>query len=572
MNLKRKLSAVALEVKPTSWLDDSFGELHSSLFILMRSVANSSLFILHSSFFILHSSFILLLFVACSKHPSLPSDFTQLDAQPSIWPDYTGVTVPPNIAPLNFLVDSVDDVVALIGEQTYGGKDNKVQIDEDEWHEMLAAAKGKSLSVNVYTRKDGKWFGYKPFVINVAEDEIDPYISYRVLPPTFVGFDELAIRQRNLTNFEETDIYNNRQISKGLEGQCINCHSYQNYRTDNMMFHTRLQHPGTMIVSDGELLFVNLKDESMISAAAYNSWHPSLPIIAFSTDHTMQTFHTRDISKVEVMESASDIIIYDIKKNRVQTVLNDSAEFELFPSWSPDGKWLYYCSAHYEYKNKYEDTEELLQQYRTLQYNLYRLSFDASTMTFGQPELIYDAVSLDRSAVQPRISQDGRYVLFAEGPWGLFHIWHTSADIKMLDLEAIDHSPLTIDHSSKSISSFPSEEAGRDSLVNVQCSMVNVQPINSPLPESYPSFSSNDRWVMFESRRDDGNYTRTFISYFDREGRLHKPFEVPAEDPEYFRLLLRSWSRPEFMKEPVRITPRQFYEKALTEPIKVDGK
>ena len=243
MNLKRKLSAVALEVKPTSWLDDSFGELHSSLFILMRSVANSSLFILHSSF-------ILLLFVACSKHPSLPSDFTQLDAQPSIWPDYTGVTVPPNIAPLNFLVDSVDDVVALIGEQTYGGKDNKVQIDEDEWHEMLAAAKGKSLSVNVYTRKDGKWFGYKPFVINVAEDEIDPYISYRVLPPTFVGFDELAIRQRNLTNFEETDIYNNRQISKGLEGQCINCHSYQNYRTDNMMFHTRLQHPGTMIVSD----------------------------------------------------------------------------------------------------------------------------------------------------------------------------------------------------------------------------------------------------------------------------------------------------------------------------------
>ena len=109
-------------------------------------------------------------------------------------------------------------------------------------------------------------------------------------------------------------------------------------------------------------------------------------------------------------------------------------------------------------------------------------------------------------------------------------------------------------------------------MVNVQCSMVNVQPINSPLPESYPSFSSNDRWVMFESRRDDGNYTRTFISYFDREGRLHKPFEVPAEDPEYFRLLLRSWSRPEFMKEPVRITPRQFYEKALTEPIKVDGK
>jgi hypothetical protein len=494
------------------------------------ATANSSRF--------LFSFLLLLLMVSCTKHPSLPSSYTQMDTKPCIWPDYTDVTVPPNIAPLNFLMDGVDDVVALIGERTYGGKDNKVQIDADEWHEMLASAKGKSLSVNVYAEKNGKWLAYKPFAIHVAKEDIDPYISYRVLPPTFVGFDELVIRQRNLTNFEETDIYNNRQISKGLEGQCINCHSYQNYGTSNMMFHLRLQHPGTMIVRDGKLVFVNLKTADMISAAAYNAWHPTLPIIAFSTDHTMQSFHTREISKVEVMESASDIVIYDVDRNRVQTVLCDSAEMELFPSWSPDGKWLYYCSAHYEYKNKFEDTEELLSQYKTLQYNLYRLSFDAATMTFGEPELIYDARAKNRSAVQPRVSQDGRYVLFAEGPWGLFHIWHTSADVQMLDLEADESS-------------------------------LNLQRLNSPWPESYPSFSSNDRWIMFESRRDDGNYTRTYFAYFDANGSLHKPFEVPAEDPEYFRLLLRSWSRPEFMKEPVRVTPRQFYDKALTEPIKV---
>jgi len=485
--------------------------------------------------------FLLLLVASCSKHPSLPSSFTSVDAEPRICPDYVGVTVPPNIAPLNFLVDSVDDVVAEFEIQntklTYGGKRNKVQIDEKEWHELLASARGKNLSVTVYTKKDGKWQAYKPFQISVAEEDIDPYISYRVLPPTFVGYDELSIRQYNLTNFQETTIYNNCQISKGLEGQCINCHSYQNYGTSNMMFHMRMQNPGTMIVSDGELIFVNLKAEDMISAAAYNSWHPFLPIIAFSTDHTMQSFHTREISKVEVMESASDLVIYDVKKNRVQTVLNDSLELELFPSWSPDGKWLYYCSAYHEYLKKYEDTDELLQQYKTLKYNLYRLSFDAETMTFGEPELVYDARSKERSAVQPRVSQDGRYVLFAEGPWGLFHIWHTSADVQILDLQTGE--------------------------------LLNTSVMNSQLPESYPSFSSNNRWIMLESRRDDGNYTRTYFSYFDKQGRVHKAFEVPAEDPEYFRLLLRSWSRPEFMKEPVRITPRQFSEKALTEPIKV---
>lgn len=486
---------------------------------------------------------LLLLVTSCSKHPSLPTSFTEVNETPHIYPDYVDVVVPPNIAPLNFLVDDVEDVVAEFQVQNsklnFGGSDNKVQIDEKEWHELLAEAEGKSLSVRVYTKKDGKWLAYKPFSIDVAEEDIDPYVSYRVLPPTFVGYDELSIRQRNLTNFEETTIYNNRQISHGLEGQCINCHSYQNYGTSNMMFHTRMQNPGTMIVSDGELIFVNLKADGMISAAAYNSWHPHLPIIAFSTDHTMQSFHTRDITKVEVMESASDLVIYDVKKNRVQVVLNDSTEWELFPSWSPDGKYLYYCSAHYEYHQGYEDTDELLKNYKQLQYNLYRLSFDADSMAFGEPELIYDARSKNRSAVQPRVSQDGRYVLFAEGPNGLFHIWHTSAEIEILDLQTGE--------------------------------LLDTKAMNSPLPESYPSFSSNDRWIMFESRRDDGNYTRTYFAYFDKQGKVHKPFMMPAEDPEYFRLLLRSWSRPELMKEPVRITPRQFYEKILTEPLKVSN-
>ncbi len=487
--------------------------------------------------------FLLLLVTSCSKHPSLPTSFTEVNETPHIYPDYVDVVVPPNIAPLNFLVDDVEDVVAEFQVQNsklnFGGSDNKVQIDEKEWHELLAEAKGKSLSVRVYTKKDGKWLAYKPFSIDVAEEDIDPYVSFRVLPPTFVGYDELSIRQRNLTNFEETTIYNNRQISHGLEGQCINCHSYQNYGTSNMMFHTRMQNPGTMIVSDGELIFVNLKTDGMISAAAYNSWHPHLPIIAFSTDHTMQSFHTRDITKVEVMESASDLVIYDVKKNRVQVVLNDSTEWELFPSWSPDGKYLYYCSAHYEYQQGYEDTDELLKNYKQLQYNLYRLSFDADSMAFGEPELIYDARSKNRSAVQPRVSQDGRYVLLAEGPNGLFHIWHTSAEIEILDLQTGE--------------------------------LLDTKAMNSPLPESYPSFSSNDRWIMFESRRDDGNYTRTYFAYFDKQGKVHKPFMMPAEDPEYFRLLLRSWSRPELMKEPVRITPRQFYEKILTEPLKVSN-
>ena len=174
-------------------------------------------------FFFFLFSFFILLVAACSKHPSLPSSFTQMNTEPEIYPDYVGVTVPPNIAPLNFLVDSVDDVIAELtindSRLTFGGKKNKVQIDEKDWQELLASAKGKSLSVTVYTKKDGKWLAYKPFSINVAEEEIDPYISFRQLPPTFVGYENLTLLQRNLTNFDESVIYDKRQISRGLEGQ-----------------------------------------------------------------------------------------------------------------------------------------------------------------------------------------------------------------------------------------------------------------------------------------------------------------------------------------------------------------
>ena len=483
---------------------------------------------------------VLLLVSGCSKHPSLPENYTQESGKPEIYPDYTDVTVPINIAPLNFMVEQADEAVARIqaGDVAYNyGKGNKVIIPEDEWRELLAAAKGDKMTVDVYCRQQDKWSRYKSFSIEVAADSIDPYISYRALAPTYVGFEHLAIRQRCLENFKESDIFNTRQISSEREGVCINCHSYQNYRTDNMMFHIRISHDATMIVHDGKLKNIFLKTPEMISVAVYSNWHPTLPLIAFSTDHTMQSFHTRDITKVEVMESASDIVLYDVENNTMKTVLADSLELELFPSWSPDGKWMYFCSAHYEFEALNNGMNETLNHYKQLQYNLYRVPFDMETRSLGEPELIYDAVSKGRSAVEQRVSSDNRYVLFAEGPNGLFHIWHPSAQIEILD-----------------------QQTGQ---------LIDTRPINSDRAESYPSFSSNDRWILFESRRDDGNYTRDYLAYFDRNGRVHKAFLIPQKDPEFFRLSLFSWSRPEFMIEPVKVTPKIFREQALKEPGKV---
>ena len=70
--------------------------------------------------------------------------------------------------------------------------------------------------------------------------------------------------------------------------------------------------------------------------------------------------------------------------------------------------------------------------------------------------------------------------------------------------------------------------------------------------DSYPTWSSNGKWIMCASRRDDGNYSRVYISYFDGK-KAHKAFLLPQRDPEHNSLRLKSYNRPEFMLEPIKL-------------------
>ena len=63
---------------------------------------------------------------------------------------------------------------------------------------------------------------------------------------------------------------------------------------------------------------------------------------------------------------------------------------------------------------------------------------------------------------------------------------------------------------------------------------------------------------MFSTRREDGVHTRLYFSHIDENGHFSKPFALPQEDPDFNREFLYAFNIPEFMKEPVHITPRQF--------------
>ncbi|MDO4497149.1 MAG: hypothetical protein Q4B58_04900 [Bacteroidales bacterium] len=474
----------------------------------------------------------LMLMASCGNRPEVPSSSIAMQTLPAIFPDYCNVTVPCNIAPLNFMLPAAEfeACVARItmpdGKQQTYGNGVKVQIPEKEWHAMLNAAKGQSLQVEVWGQKQGQWHSFDSFAIHVAPEPIDEYLSYRLIEPTYVAWSYMEIAQRNLTSFEETQIFNNEVTSIDREkGQCINCHSCQNYKTDNMLFHVRLSNGCTVLVNDGKISSVNLKRDNTISAGVYPSWHPTEKLIAFSTNKTRQAFHTQHLNKIEVYDEASDLILYDVATDSVSIVCNDPDLLEVYPTWSPDGQYLYYCKSvplPEEMRDK-----DIRTFYPKIQYNLYRRSFDVASHQFGEEELVYDAASNDKSATLPRISPDGKYLLFAEGQYGCFHTRHHDADIVCVPL-------------------------GEETAERVDMTGLN----SDGFADSYPSWSSNGHWIMCGSRRID-EYSRVFISYF-HNGKVEKAFMLPQEDPEQNLFLLKCYNRPEFMVEPVTISVDEF--------------
>ena len=468
--------------------------------------------------------------MGCSG-PSVPEVFTESRDLPKIYPDYTNVTIPMNIAPLTFELDEVVD--EMIARYAVGDKElvfeGKAQPQMDDWRVLTEMAKGGAMTVDVYARRADQWTHYKPFNIFVSPDSIDSYLSYRLIYPSFVDYKTLTISQRCLENYDESVIYDNVLCGLEKDRQCINCHNYQQYNPERMQFHARQNFGGTIIAYDGHIKKVDMKNDSILSAGVYPAWHPWLKLIVYSTNMTAQSFHTTHHNKIEVYDSESDLIAYDIDKGEVTNLENDANELEVFPAWAPDGKTLYYCSAHFEWKDSaLTKVDEIIKRSQEIKYNIYRKRFNPETMAFGPRELVFSADSLNKSATLPRISPDGRYLMFALAEYGVFHIWHHDADLWLLDLQTGQARAL--------------------------------QEINSPDTESYHSWSSNGKWVVFSSRRDDGTYTRPFFAHIDNNGHGTKPFELPSADPDYHRQFMRCYNIPEFMHGPVTTKPQTFAE------------
>ena len=462
------------------------------------------------SFIIYHLSFSM----ACSH---APKDVVELDTLPPIYPDYCNVTIPENIAPLNFLLRADCEAIEVkAGELVLNASGNEAVFDIDDWKTLMQQSSGKEIEVTITALVNGTWKQYKSFRWQVVGDRVDPYLTYRLIEPDYEIWNHVQIQQRCVENFEVNALGHYEQ----LENRCMNCHTYANQNPRLSMMYVRGPGGGAILNRDGELQKLN------IPGSVYFGFSPTGRYITYSTQKIIPAFHSLASKRLEVYDAASNVFVADMQEHRVisSPLLSDSLKFETFPTFSPDGKYIYYCAA---------DTVSLPRDIKNLQYSLVRIPFDETTGTIGTQ---VDTLFSQRSVCHPRISPDGRYLLYTVADYGTFPIWHPEADLQMMNLQtgAID----------------------------------SLSIVNSEKSDTYHSWSSNSRWFVFASKRDDGLYGKPYFCYVDSHGKAHKPFCLPQQHPTFYDNNLKSFNAPELGKGKVPFDVHDVAKAMKQEPIK----
>jgi len=443
---------------------------------------------------------------------------------PRLFPDYVNVTLPPNIAPLNFRIQEPAASYRVELRSTTGphiaiaGPNPVIRIPPKAWASLLRANPGQPFywDISAQAASSG-WTRFATVTNHIAREEIDGWLAYRLHKPIFNFYVHLGIYQRSLESFDQKLIVEKGKSNEG----CLNCHTPLNRSPNTFAFHIRI--PGG---KSPMILVISNQAARVEKTMGYLGWHPSGRLLAFSANKLSLFFHTRGETQ-EVYDSNSDLGIYYLDSNTIvfPPALAAPDKNETWPAWSPDGRYLYFSSAVPLPREKLHH----------IRYDLMRVSFDIQTGQWGQPEVMIAEKETGLSACQARISPDGRFLLVTLCKYGSFPIHQPNADLYVMDLAT---------------------------------RKLRRLEINSDQADTWHSWSSNSRWVVFSSKRIDGLFARPHFSYVDAHGEFHKPFVLPQEDPTFYGFCLNTFNVPELMQGPVTVKERDLV-RAIVKPRKV---
>jgi len=462
--------------------------------------------------------------LSCSSGPDNPTQASQL---PEIYPDYVGVTIPADIAPLNFnFSDETIDRMDVIVKGSKGGElhvnGEWADFDIDEWHALTEQNQGGKLTVTVCTEKDGQWTQYKDFDIFVSETRLDDWgLTYRRIKPGYEVGGDIGIYQRELGSFDEYAIITETVVP----GRCFNCHTANRTNPNRLTMQMRGEGGGTMIQKDGHQMWVETKTDSTKAAGSYSYWHPQGDYVALAVNSVHQAFFTGTGQRIEVYHMFSNVEVLDTRTNElILSPLLQTDDLEIFPAFSHDGKWLYYSTSK---------PCRVPAEYEKVKCSLCRIAFDAEKGVFGETvDTLLNGPATDKSYVLARPSYDGRWLMYCASSRGNFPVSQNDADLWLMDLKTGESREL--------------------------------KELNTPQSESYHNWSENSRWFVFSSKREDGMYTKLYLATIDEQGRVSKPFLLPQRHPrKFYREMMDAYNCPDFTKSKVELDAHEAYRQVF---------
>ncbi|MBP3246786.1 MAG: PD40 domain-containing protein [Prevotella sp.] len=461
---------------------------------------------------------------SCASTPEQVSKVNQL---PDIYPDYIGVTIPADIAPLNFnLADEDIDCMDVVARGSKGGElhtnGDWADFDIADWQALTQQNQGGKITLTVCVEKDGQWTQYNDFDIYVSKDNIDEWgLTYRRIKPGYEVGGDIGIYQRNLSNFDETAIL----AETVVPGRCFNCHTANRTNPNRITLQMRGEGGGTMIQKDGKQAWVETKTDSTKAAGSYSYWHPQGDYVAMAVNSVHQSFFTGTGQRIEVYHKFSNVEVLDTRTNElILSPLLQTEYLEIFPAFSHDGKWLYYSTSK---------PCKVPAEYEKVKCSICRIGFDAEKGQFGlQVDTLLNGPATDKSYVLARPSYDGRWLMYCVSSRGNFPVSQDDADLWLMDLKTGKTRALT--------------------------------EVNSQQCEAYHNWSDNSRWFVFSSKREDGMYTKLYLACIDEQGRVSKPFLLPQRNPrKYYQELMDAYNVPDFTKTKVELDAHEAYRQVF---------
>jgi Tol biopolymer transport system component len=305
----------------------------------------------------------------------------------------------------------------------------------------------------------------------------------------------------------------------GRESYCFNCHNFSSKLGTNGKLAYQVRYLGPESHDLRTYLAVYDFDHGTgwrarlpydVQMTTFCAWSPDGTKLAISANQYIVAAEPITLETQMAGENTSDIGIYDVEQGTTWLLPGADREdrLEIHPEWTPDGKQIVFATAAPGRHPAF-------------------VPFDLAIIPYndgegGKPTLIPGASANGRSNYYPRFSPDGRWFCFNESDGG--DLIRSSSDLYLM--------PATLD--------APPHK--------LEC--------NVPFAaDSWHSWSSNSRWILFASKREDGTYARLYMTEIDDQGHASPAIRLPERED-----LLESFNIPEFVAHVPPVSEHGLYE------------